>query len=204
MGFGMAWVWMFPFTASAQGAQPWLLDAVTCHEVGAVMSFETSVRGQGEELRVTLPNLPDDIDVASAQIELPGGLELISVSKLEVLPDLEMPWVRHAGTWRDGRWPWSWKRPCCKRWTKSVCSGIQPQHRRGGEVLLVDDVEEMRHYLAQKHRELSLERVDLVSNIRALQLDLDVALQDLEDLEVRAASHPKPCSWCCPARGEAN
>ena len=68
---GWAWVWMCPGTSWAQGAQPWLLDAVTCHEVGAVMSFETSVRGQGEELRVTLPNLPDDIDVASAQIELP-------------------------------------------------------------------------------------------------------------------------------------
>ena len=82
-------VWMCPETSWAQDEQPWLLDAVTCHEVGAVMSFETSVRAQGEELRVTLPGLPNDIDVASAQIELPNGLELISVSKLEVLPDLD-------------------------------------------------------------------------------------------------------------------
>ena len=45
------------------------------------MSFETSVQGQGEELRVTLPNLPDDIDVANAQIELPRGHELISINQ---------------------------------------------------------------------------------------------------------------------------
>ena len=81
-GLGLVWVWMCPGMSWAQDEQPWLLDAVTCHEVGAVMSFETTVRGQGEELRVTLPNLPDDIDVASAQIELPRGLELISVVAL--------------------------------------------------------------------------------------------------------------------------
>ena len=186
---GVAWVWMFPFTSWAQGGQPWLLDAVTCHEVGAVMSFETSVRGQGEELRVTLPNLPDDIDVASAQIELPRGLELISVSKLEVLPDLE-----HAlGSARrdvEGR-------TLALELEEALLQALDQErvfleYNRsiggGGEVLLVDDVEEMRHYLAQKHRELSLERVDLVSNIRALHLELDVARQDLEDLEVRAAS----------------
>ena len=56
-----------------------------------------------------------------------------------------------------------------------------------GEVLLVDDVEEMRHYLAQKHRELSLERVDLVSNIRAGGW-LDEARRTLRALEARAAS----------------
>ena len=59
-----------------------------------------------------------------------------------------------------------------------------------GEVLLVDDVEEMRHYLAQKHRELSLERVDLVSNIRALQLELDEARRDLSELEARRLPIP--------------
>ena len=39
----------------------------------------------------------------------------------------------------------------------------------GGEVLLVDDVEEMRHYVAQRHQELALDRVDLTSNLRVMR-----------------------------------
>ena len=35
---------------------------------------ETTVRGQGEELRVTLSNLPDDIDVAAHKLNSPERL----------------------------------------------------------------------------------------------------------------------------------
>ena len=179
---------MCPGISLAQGAQPWLLDAVTCHEVGAVMSFETSVRGQGEELRVMLPNLPEDVDVASAQIELPKGLELISVSKLEVLPDLEGA-LNTARRDVEGR-------TLALELEEALLQALDQErvfleYNRsigGGEVLLVDDLEEMRHYLVQKHRELALERVDLVSNIRSLQLELDLVRQGLQDLEVRATS----------------
>ena len=152
-GLGLAWVWMCPDTAWAQGKKSWLLDAVTCHEVGAVMSFETSVQGQGEELRVTLPNLPDDIDVANAQIELPRGLELISVSKLEVLPDLESV-LGVARKDVEGRM-------LALELEEALLQALDQErvfleYNRSiggaGEVLLVDDVEEMRHYLAQKHR----------------------------------------------------
>ena len=145
-GLGLAWLWICPGMSWAQGEQPWLLDVVTCHEVGAVMSFETTVWGQGEELRVTLPNLPDDIDVASAQIELPRGLELISVSKLEVLPDLESA-LDAAHRDVEGR-------TLALELEEALLQALDQErvfleYNRsiggGGDVLLVDDVEEMRH-----------------------------------------------------------
>ena len=39
----------------------------------------------------------------------------------------------------------------------------------GNDILLVDDVEEMRNYIVERHEALELERVDLKSNIRGLE-----------------------------------
>ena len=72
----------------------------------------------------------------------------------------------------------------------------------GGEVLLVDDVEEMRHYLAQKHRNCPWNGWTLVSNIRALQLELDVARRTWKIWRCAPLPHPKRCSWSCLARVE--
>ena len=186
---GWTWVWMCPGTSWAQGAQPWLLDAVTCHEVGAVMSFETSVRGQGEELRVTLPNLPDDIDVASAQIELPRGLELISVSKLEVLPDLE----NTLGVARrdvEGR-------TLALELEEALLQALDQELCSWNTTAASAEAEKSCWWTTWRKCATTWPKSTgncpwsgwtFVSNIRALQLDLDVALQDLEDLEVRAAS----------------
>ena len=60
----------------------------------------------------------------------------------------------------------------------------------GQEVLLVDDVEEMRHYLAQRHQELALDRVDVASNVRDLETQLAAAQADLEALQ-RASQMPQ-------------
>ena len=52
----------------------------------------------------------------------------------------------------------------------------------GNDILLVDDVEEMRNYVVERHEALELERVDLKSNIRGLErvlADEEAALAEL-------------------------
>jgi len=166
----------------------WRLDRVTCHEVGAVLSYEGSVQASGGEWRAVLGNLPSDIDVSSAQIELPDGMQLVAVNKTTPLPDVADD-VAYLSKQADA---------------KRLALGLElalleavDQERAyleanrsiggGGEVLLVDDVEEMRHYLAQRFQELALDRVDIATNVAALEKEVASADRDLQMLLNEAA-----------------
>ena len=165
----------------------WRLDHVTCHEVGALLTFETPMRSSGGEWVASLSGVPRDADVSSVQVELPEGIRLVAVNQAQVMPD-----VAEEVTWMA-------KQVEAKQLALDLEHALLEaldQERMflesnraiggGGDVLLVDDVEEMRHYLAQRHKELSLDRVDLMSNIRALESDLSQSQHKLESLRRRA------------------
>ena len=50
----------------------------------------------------------------------------------------------------------------------------------------MDDVEEMRHYLAERHKELALNRVDVASNVRHLEAQLSKVEGDFHALETQS------------------
>jgi hypothetical protein len=80
------------------------------------------------------------------------------------------------------------------------------RHIGGGqEVLLVDDVEEMRHYLAQRHQELALDRVDIASNVRSLETQLAAATADFDafQLESQTTLHALELVVSGKGRGKA-
>ena len=115
-----------------------------------------------------LTGLPSDVDVADVQVALPDGLRLIrprscgcsefershnrqekQVEARKLALDLELALLaalnQEQAFWEANR-------------TIS-----------GNDILLVDDVEEMRAYVAERHQALELDRVDLKSNVRGLK-----------------------------------
>lgn len=177
------------FGWSQTSGETWRLDAVTCHEVGALMTFETNIETNGGESLVLLSDLPQDVEVSSAQILLPEGMALVSVTKESPLPDMDerLKQIRAANN----------AQRLAIELEEALLSALEQErafleHNRtiggGDEVLLVDDVEEMRHYVAQRHRELALDRVDLVSNLRVMRDALRQSDQELAQLERKAAT----------------
>lgn len=176
----------FPIRAQ-QSPVSWRLDHVTCHEVGALLTFEGSLQSAGGELEVMLSDLPMDAEVSSAQVELPEGFELISIVKSQPLPNLDKELSALERTVEAQRLALELERALVLALDQE--RAFLEANRSiggGGEVLLVDDVEEMRQYIADKHRMLALDRVDLVSQVRALERQLLQAERDLEALRVDA------------------
>ena len=177
------------FGWSQTSSETWRLDAVTCHEVGALMTFETTIESNGGESLALLSDLPQDVEVSSAQIMLPEGMALVSVTKAAPLPDMDERLKRIRAANNAQRLAIDLE--------EALLSALDQErafleHNRtiggGDEVLLVDDVEEMRHYVAQRHRELALDRVDLVSNLRVMRDALLESDQELAQLERKAAT----------------
>ena len=173
---------------NAQSLQvDWTLDRVTCHEVGALLQFEGAIQAAGGERKALLMGLPSDVDVSSAQIELPDGVRLVAVNKVTTTEDVSEDLV------------WLEKQVEAQRLAldleMALLEAIDQERAYleanrsiggGSEVLLVDDVEEMRHYLAQRHQELALDRVDIASNIRTLEAQLIRAESDLSTAKAKA------------------
>ncbi|MDP7435825.1 MAG: DUF4139 domain-containing protein, partial [Flavobacteriales bacterium] len=76
---------------------------------------------------------------------------------------------------------------------------------KGRNGILVDDVEEMRHYLAQRHQELALDRVDIASNVRSLETQLAAATADFDafQLESQTTLHALELVVSGKGRGKA-
>lgn len=187
-------LFLFSFSLPSSGwsqsdGEPWRLDAVTCHEVGALMTFETNIESAGGESLVLLSGLPQDVEVSSAQILLPEGMALVSVTQEAPLPDMEGE-LTSARAANDAQ-------RLAIDLEEALLSALDQERAfleynrtigGGGEVLLVDDVEEMRHYVAQRHQELALDRVDLVSNLRVMREALVQSDQALAQLERKATT----------------
>ncbi len=186
---------LLPFVSPSMHAQNaganWKLREVTCHEVGAVLTFQGEVQARGGIWKSQLTGLPDDVDVTSAQLALPEGLRLVAINKLTTKPDVseDLAWMAQQVEARQ----------LALDLEKALLSAIDQERAYleanrqiggGQEVLLVDDVEEMRHYLAQRHQELALDRVDVASNVRDLETQLAAAQADLEALQ-RASQMPQ-------------
>ena len=58
------------FGWSQSSGEPWRLDAVTCHEVGALMTFETNFESAGGESLLLLAGLPQDVEVSLSLIHI--------------------------------------------------------------------------------------------------------------------------------------
>ena len=190
---------------NAQSLQvDWTLDRVTCHEVGALLQFEGAIQAAGGERKALLTGLPSDVDVSSAQIELPDGIRLVAVNKVTTTEDVSEDLV------------WLEKQVEAQRLAldleMALLEAIDQERAYleanrsiggGSEVLLVDDVEEMRHYLAQRHQELALDRVDIASNIRALEAQLIRAESDLSTAKANDPVHALEVVVSGAGRGNA-
>ena len=164
----LALCWMVML--SAFGQTNWRLDQVHCHEVGAQLQFVTPIQATGGGLVVELANLPADVDVSGVQVELPEGLTLISVDHgvQEVGPSDRM--LELEKELRDSELALALE--------QALLASLRQERTflecnrtiaGGNEVLLVDDLDEMRHFIAQRHRELALEEVELNAAIAEMQ-----------------------------------
>ena len=188
-----------------QGPQ-WTLTEVTCHEVGAVLAFEGEVQSNGGVMKSQLVGLPDDVDVTSAQVTLPEGMRLVAINKASTLPDVaeDVAWM--AKQVEAIRLALDLEQALLSALDQERAYLEANRHIGGGqEVLLVDDVEEMRHYLAQRHQELALDRVDIASNVRSLETQLAAATADFDALkrESQTAQHALELVVSGKGRGEA-
>ena len=184
----------------------WTLTEVMCHEVGAVLAFEGTVQSSGGVMKSQLVGLPDDVDVTSAQVSLPEGMRLVAINKTTMLPDVaeDVAWM--AKQVEAQRLALDLERALLSALDQERAYLEANRHIGGGqEVLLVDDVEEMRHYLAQRHQELALDRVDIASNVRSLEAQLVAAEADFEALkrEAQTAQHALELIVSGEGRGEA-
>ena len=71
----------------------------------------------------------------------------------------------------------------------------------GNDILLVDDVEEMRNYVVERHEALELERVDLKSNIRGLERVLADEEAALAELLAEPKRRLTPLNWWLSVEG---
>ena len=193
------------FHVYGQGPQ-WTLTEVTCHEVGAVLAFEGEVQSNGGVWKSQLVGLPDDVDVTSAQVTLPQGMRLVAINKTTTLPDVveDLAWM--AKQMEAKRLALDLEQALLSALDQERAYLEANRHIGGGqEVLLVDDVEEMRHYLAQRHQELALDRVDIASNVRSLETQLAAATADFDAFqrESQTTLHALELVVSGKGRGEA-
>lgn len=165
----------------------WRLDHVTCHEVGALLTFESPLETKGVEWTAVLSGVPEDADVSSVQVELPAGVRLVAVTQARVFPDLAEEVNELVRQVEAKQLALDLERALLDALDQERAF-LESNRSIGGagEVLLVDDVEEMRHYVAQRHKELALERVDLSSNVRVLKQALESTQRDLDVLMSQA------------------
>ena len=179
-----------PFTMVAQQKQTgWKLNHVVCHEVGAVLTFDGLIEAEGATWTTILGDLPSDVAVANAQIELPQGMQLIAVNKVVGESRLAAEVAGLQTQVEARRLALDLERALLMGLDQERAFLEENRDIGGSEILLVDDVEEMRAYIALQHESLSLRRVDLMANIRGLEKALVQAESDLESL-TRRASNP--------------
>ena len=161
---------MLAATSALAQSPRWILEEVFCHEVGAQLQYVTRVQGHGGLTKVVLDNLPDDVDVSDVQVDLPTGMKLVAIDQSEGVagpsPDLlsmideekalELSMALEA----------------------ALLQSLEQEQRfleanRGiagsNDVLLVDDLDEMRHYVAQRHRILAMEAVELRESLKSME-----------------------------------
>ena len=183
----------------------WILEKVTCHEVGAVMTFEGRVEVQGGDVMFVLPNLPLDVDVSSVQMELPEGVELVAVNAFEIPAGTGARMEGLARQVEANRLALELEQALLEALDQERAFLEANRNIGGGaEVLLVDDVEEMRAYLVQRHNELALERVDVATQIRALQEELDRSIAEFDNHERNARSMRKNIELVLAGTGRGN
>ena len=59
----------------------WSLNQVSCHEVGALLTFEANLNVPEGEWRTVLPNVPIDASASGVQVSLPSGIRLVAVNE---------------------------------------------------------------------------------------------------------------------------
>ena len=161
----------FSFTVLAQSDEvDWNLDRVTCHEVGAVLTFSSTLNGASNAQTIRLSGLPSDVDVANAQIALPEGMRLISTKRFAADADMDAAISRQEKQVEARRLALDLELALLAALNQEQAFLEANRAIAGNDILLVDDVEEMRAYLAEQHETLELERVDFKSNIRGLSV----------------------------------
>ena len=160
----------FSFIVQAQSKKvDWRLDHVTCHEVGAVLTFNTTLNGTANAQSIRLSGLPSDVDVANAQIALPEGMRLISTKRFAADADMDAAISRQEKQVEAQRLALDLEKALLAALNQEQAFLEANRNIAGNDILLVDDVEEMRNYIVERHEALELERVDLKSNIRGLE-----------------------------------
>ena len=173
----------FSFIVLAQSNEvDWNLDRVTCHEVGAVLTFNAMLNGAANAQTIRLSGLPSDVDVANAQIALPDGMRLISTKRFAADADMDAAISRQEKQVEARRLALDLEMALLAALNQEQAFLEANRNIAGNDILLVDDVEEMRNYVVERHEALELERVDLKSNIRGLErvlADEEAALAEL-------------------------
>ena len=183
----------------------WTLDRVTCHEVGAVLAFNAMLNGTTNAQSIQLSGLPSDVDVANAQIALPEGLRLISTKRFAADADMNAAISRQEKQIEARRLALDLEEALLAALNQEQAFLEANRTIAGGDILLVDDVEEMRVYVAERHEALELERVDLKSNIRGLErllADEEAALSALR-AKAQSPSHTLELVVAGEGRGRA-
>ena len=183
----------------------WTLDRVTCHEVGAVLAFNAMLYGTTNAQSIQLSGLPSDVDVANAQIALPEGLRLISTKRFAADADMNAAISRQEKQIEARRLALDLEEALLAALNQEQAFLEANRTIAGGDILLVDDVEEMRVYVAERHEALELERVDLKSNIRGLErllADEEAALSALR-AKAQSPSHTLELVVAGEGRGRA-
>jgi hypothetical protein len=173
-----------PINAQGDLSTSWQLDEVVCHEVGALLKYTSEVQANPGEHVMLLQGLPPDVDVSDAQISLPEGFRLVAVDVVMTSLTSDEMLASLKNRLQGQRLALALEEALLGS-LEQERAFLEANRAIGGEseVLLVDDVEEMRHYLAQKHRELALERVDLVSNVQELTADIHLLEDQIAEAE---------------------
>ncbi|MEE2919891.1 MAG: DUF4139 domain-containing protein [Bacteroidota bacterium] len=163
---------LFTFSSSMEGqtsSLDWTLNRVICHEVGAVLSFTTTLEAAETAQTLQLTGLPSDVDVADVQVALPDGLRLISAKRFAAAPNLNEAINRQEKQVEARKLALDLELALLAALNQEQAFLEANRTISGNDILLVDDVEEMRAYVAERHQALELDRVDLKSNVRGLK-----------------------------------
>ena len=141
---------------------------------------------------IRLSGLPSDVDVANAQIALPDGMRLISTKRFAADADMDVAISRQEKQVEARRLALDLEMALLAALNQEQAFLEANRNIAGNDILLVDDVEEMRNYVVERHEALELERVDLKSNIRGLERVLAEEEAALAELLAGAQtpSHP--------------
>ena len=183
----------------------WSLNQVTCHEVGALLTFEANLNVPGGEWRTVLPNVPVDASASGVQVSLPTGIRLVAVNEREEYAQIGREVEQMEQDIRAKHLALELEYAVLSTLDQERAF-LEANQSIGGEsdVLLVDDLEEMRAYIVNRHEELALDRVDVNLAIEELNEEIMALTAQMDSLKASALRPRKALELVLSGQGRGS